>query len=71
MINTELRQFRNELVAMINERQFPIEVKSLIINDIARDVAAQSDKTIVYEQLTQQEKAESVEKEATENVDRL
>lgn len=67
MINTELRQFRNELVAMINERQFPIEVKSLIINDVARDVAAQADRTVVYEQLAQQEQTEK--KEADEDVD--
>lgn len=67
MINLELRQFRNELVAMINERQLPIEVKSLIITDVARDVAAQADRTVVYEQLAQQEQTEK--KEATENDD--
>lgn len=55
MLNLEMRQFRNELVNMINQRQLPIEVKSLIINDIARDVAAQADRTIVYEELTRQE----------------
>lgn len=64
MLNLEIRQFRNELVAMINERQLPIEVKSLIINDVARDVAAQADRTVVYEQLAQQEQ----EKEGTEGV---
>ena len=67
MLNLELRQFRNELVTMINERQLPIEVKSLIINDIARDVAAQADRTVVYEQLAQQEQTEK--KEANEDVD--
>lgn len=67
MLNLELRQFRNELVAMINERQLPIEVKSLIINDVARDVAAQADRTVVYEQLAQQEQTEK--KEADEDVD--
>ena len=67
MLNLELRQFRNELVTMINERQLPIEVKSLIINDIARDVAAQADRTVVYEQLAQQEQTEK--KEADEDVD--
>lgn len=55
MLNLEMRQFRNELVTMINQRRLPIEVKSLIINDIARDVAAQADRTIVYEELTRQE----------------
>ncbi len=55
MLNLEMRQFRNELVNMINQRRLPIEVKSLIINDIARDVAAQADRTIVYEELTRQE----------------
>ncbi len=55
MLNLEMRQFRNELVNMINQRQLPIEVKALIINDIARDVAAQADRTIVYEELTRQE----------------
>lgn len=80
MLNLEIRQFRNELVAMINERQLPIEVKSLIINDVARDVAAQADRTVVYEQLAQQEQIEKEkkceqgkepeqDKEATENVD--
>ena len=64
MLNLEIRQFRNELVAMINERQLPIEVKSLVINDVARDVAAQADRTVVYEQLAQQEQ----EKEGTEGV---
>lgn len=61
MLNLEIRKLRNELVTMINERQIPIEIKSLIINDIARDVAAQADKTIVYEQLAQQEQAENNE----------
>lgn len=55
MLNLEMRQFRNELITMINQRRLPIEVKSLIINDIARDVAAQADRTIVYEELTRQE----------------
>lgn len=64
MLNLEIRQFRNELVAMINERQLPIEVKSLVINDVARDVAAQADRTVVYEQLAQQDQ----EKEGTEGV---
>lgn len=67
MLNLEIRQFRNELVAMINERQLPIEVKSLIINDVARDVAAQADRTVVYEQLAQQEQTEK--KEADKDVD--
>ncbi len=67
MLNLEIRQFRNELVAIINERQLPIEVKSLIINDVARDVAAQADRTVVYEQLAQQEQTEK--KEADEDVD--
>lgn len=61
MLNLEMRQFRNELVTMINQRQLPIEVKSLIINDIARDVAAQADRTIVYEELTRQEQEKSME----------
>lgn len=61
MLNLEMRQFRNELVTMINQRRLPIEVKSLIINDIARDVAAQADRTIVYEELTRQEQEKSME----------
>ena len=61
MLNLEIRKLRNELVTMINERQLPIEIKSLIINDIARDVAAQADKTIVYEQLTEQAQTENNE----------
>ncbi len=80
MTNLELRKFRNELINMINERQLPIEVKLLIINDVARDVAAQADRTIVYEQLAQQEQIEKEkkceqgrkpeqDKEVTENVD--
>lgn len=63
MLNLEIRKLRNELVTMINERQLPIEIKSLIINDIARDVAAQADKTIVYEQLAQQEQTEEQKEE--------
>ena len=61
MLNLEMRQFRNELVTMINQRRLPIEVKSLIINDIARDVAAQAERTIVYEELTRQEQEKSME----------
>lgn len=70
MLNLEMRQFRNELVNMINQRSLPIEVKSLIINDIARDVAAQADRTIVYEELTRQEQEKAEQSRETDKEER-
>lgn len=43
MIDTEIRQFRDELIDTINSTQLPIEIKRLILFEIYTSVSKASD----------------------------
>lgn len=61
--NLEIRMFRCKIVKIINEQQLPIEVKTLVMNQIARDVAEEADKACLQEEIMQQEKEKAGQQE--------
>ena len=63
--NFEIRMFRCKIVRIINEQQLPIEVKSLVMNQIARDVAVEADKACLQEEIMQKEKERAGQQEQT------
>ena len=63
MNNYDIRMFRCKIVKIINEQQLPIEVKSLVMNQIARDVAEEADNACMHEEIMQQEKEKAGQQE--------
>lgn len=49
MINSEIRQFRNSLVAMTNASPLPIEIKRLVFEEVQRQIAMESERVIAEE----------------------
>lgn len=63
MINTEIRQFRDSLVAMVNASPLPIEIKRLVFGEIQSQINAESDRIIIAERQKAQEEKENEEDE--------
>lgn len=63
MVNTEIRQFRDSLVAMVNASPLPIEIKRLVFGEIQSQINAESDRIIIAERQKAQEEKENEEDE--------
>ena len=50
MVNTEIRQLRNSIIAMANDSPLPIEIKRLVFAEIQTQINAEADRIIVKEQ---------------------
>ena len=62
MINTQIRQLRDSIVAITNASPLPIEVKRLVFSEIQAQVEAEAERVI----LTEREEAKK-ESEVKEN----
>lgn len=49
MINTEIRQFRDSIIAMINANPLPIEIKRLVFAEIQTQINSEAEKVIFIE----------------------
>lgn len=49
MINTEIRQFRDSLIAITNSCPLPIEIKRLVFSEIHTQINSESEKMIIAE----------------------
>lgn len=49
-INAEIRNFKIGLVDYINQSNLPMEIKSLVVHDVANMVRIEADKIVVAEQ---------------------
>lgn len=56
MINTEIVQFQQSLVAIINISQLPIEVKRLVVSEILTNIADTRNQVIQQEKQQMQDK---------------
>lgn len=55
MINTEIVQFQQSLVAIINLSQLPIEVKRLVVSEILTNIADTRNQVIQQEKQQMQD----------------
>lgn len=62
MINTQIRQLRDSIVAITNASPLPIEIKRLVFSEIHAQVEAEAERVI----LTEREEAKK-ESEVKEN----
>ena len=62
MINTQIRQFRESIIAMTNACPLPIEIKRLVFSEIQTQINSESDRIILAEtQKTEEDKKEQEE----------
>ena len=69
MINTQIRQLRDSIIAITNSCPLPIEVKRLVFAEIQSQINAEADRVIVAERQeieTQSKATEESEEEEYE-----
>ena len=64
MVNTEIRQFRDSIIAITNASPLPIEIKRLVFSEIQTLINQEADKVIIAER---KQANETKEKESVEN----
>ncbi len=62
MVNTEIRQFRDSIIAMTNACPLPMEIKRLVFAEIQTQISSESDRMIIAEK-TEAEKQKNVQEE--------
>lgn len=67
MINAEIRQFRNSLVAMTNASPLPIEIKRLVFEEVQRQIAMESERVIAEEKQQAESNKDTEEKQQAES----
>lgn len=67
MINSEIRQFRNSLVAMTNASPLPIEIKRLVFEEVQRQIAMESERVIAEEKQQAESNKDTEESEEKEH----
>ena len=68
MVNTQIRQFRDSIIAMTNANPLPIEIKRLVFAEIQTQINAESDKIIIAErQEAEKQNKETEEREENTN----
>lgn len=68
MINAQIRQFRDSIIAMTNANPLPIEIKRLVFAEIQTQINAESDKIIIAErQESEKQNKETEEMEENTN----
>lgn len=61
MINTQIRQFRDSIIAMTNACPLPIEIKRLVFAEIQTQINAEADRMIISEKKTAEEQNKTTE----------
>lgn len=61
MINTQIRQFRDSIIAITNASPLPIEVKRLVFGEISNLIENEADKAIAEESKMQEHEASTTE----------
>lgn len=65
MVNTQIRQFRDSIIAMTNTCLLPIEIKRLVFSEIYTQINTESDRMILAEK--QEEDKQNNKQEEEEN----
>lgn len=58
MINTLIKQFESDLVALVNASQIPIACKQQVMENVLHEVRAATEKAIANEAAAEAEKAQ-------------
>lgn len=61
MINTQIRQFRDSIIAITNTSPLPIEVKRLVFSEIRNLIEAEADRAIAEESKMQEQESTTTE----------
>lgn len=61
MINTQIRQLRDSIIAITNASPLPIEVKRLVFSEIQTQINQESNRIIIEEQEAENQIKESEE----------
>lgn len=61
MINTQIRQFRDSIIAITNASPLPIEVKRLVFSEVRNLLEAESDRAIAEESKMQEQESTTTE----------
>lgn len=70
MLDNEIRQFRDDLVQMINSTPIPVEVKRLVLVEVLKAVSESADKYINSQRASVlRQLAEAPEENATQEED--
>ena len=68
MVNTQIRQLRDSIIAMTNASPLPIEIKRLVCSEIQTHINAEADRIIIAERQEAEKQAkETEEREEKEN----
>lgn len=63
MINTQIRQLRDSIVAITNASPLPIEVKRLVFSEIQTQIEAEAERIILVEKEETKKESEGNENE--------
>ena len=66
MVNTQIRQLRDSIIAMTNASPLPIEVKRLVFAEIHTEINAESDIIIMFEKQEADKEKEDMEENKNE-----
>lgn len=68
MVNTQIRQLRDSIIAMTNASPLPIEIKRLVFAEIQTQINAEADRIIMAErQEAEKQNKETEEREENTN----
>ena len=67
MVNSQIRQFRDSIVAMTNANPLPIEIKRLVFTELLAQITVEADRNIMLEKQELPKKTEEFEEQANEN----
>ena len=66
MVNTQIRQFRDSIIAMTNTCPLPIEIKRLVFSEIYMQINTESDRMIRAEKQEEEKQNNTQEEEENE-----
>lgn len=61
MVNTQIRQFKESIIAMTNASSLPIEIKRLVFAEIQTQINAEADRIIIAERQEAEKQAKQTE----------
>lgn len=61
MVNTEIRKFRDSIIAMTNAYPLPIEIKRLVFAEIQTQINAEADRMIISEKKAAEDQNKTTE----------
>lgn len=63
MVNTQIRQLRDSIIAMTNASPLPIEIKRLVFAEIQTQINNEADRIIIAEKQQSETKNDTIQEE--------